>query len=102
MDNILVDPNTGDLWIALLVKPLKVSDYFKDRSVPVPSKCLHVRLDQKAEFPFDNFTMEEVFSSTGDDGVVGSVSVCMYAEGQLLVGTIGHDMMLCDAPYLMY
>ena len=79
-----------------------MSDYFKDRSVAVASRCLHVHLDQGAELPFDNSTVEEVFSSTGEGEMVGSISVCMYAEGRLLAGSVGHDMMMCDVPYLMY
>ena len=102
MDNIIVDPKTGDLWIGLLVHPLKVKDYFHDRTVAVPSRCLHVRLDQVAELPFDKYSVEAVLSSTGEDGVIGMISACLYAEGRLVAGSVGHDMMLCDAPYLMY
>lgn len=82
--------------------PLKISDYFKDRSVPVASKCLHVSIDPDAALPFSSYSVEEVLSSTGEDGVVGAVTVCVYFEGRIVVGTIGKDMMLCDAPYLMY
>lgn len=97
----MVDPGTGDMWVAVLAHPLKVSDYFKDRSVAVASKCLHVRMDPSAELPFSNSTMEEVFSSDGE-ALMGAVSVCMYVQGRLLLGSIGMDMTMCDAPYLMY
>jgi hypothetical protein len=101
MDNLLVDPKTGDLWIGLLVQPLKMTDYFKDRRVSVASKCLRVCLDQEAEFPFDNHTLEEVLSTTGEGEMVGTISVCMYTEGRLLAGSVGHDMLLCETPYLI-
>ena len=77
-------------------------EYFKYRRMAVPGRCLHLRLDQKAERPFDNVFIEEVFSSTGEDGMVGAVTGCVHANGKLVVGTVAKDMMVCDAPYLMY
>ena len=59
-------------------------------------------IDQKKELPFENYLIEEVFSSTGKDGVVGAVTGCVYSEGRLVLGTIAKDMMLCDVPYVMY
>lgn len=102
MDNLIVDPTTGHLWVAVLVQAMKVADYFKDHSVAVPSKCLHITMDQQAELPFSKNSVEEVFSSSGDDGVVGAVSVCMYVAGRLIVGSICQDMMVCDVSYLRY
>ena len=103
LDNIVTDPSTDDLWIAVSVHPLKISEYFKDRTVPMPALCLHVHLNtMPEELPFTNYSIEEVLSSTGEDGVVGTISVCMYSQGRLVVGSVGHDMMLCNAPYLMH
>lgn len=100
-DNINVDPITGNLIVGTLVQPLKlVTAKFGVNAVP--SRCLHVSLDQNAVLPFDNHSMEELFSSTGEDGVVGSVTGCVHVNGKLVVGTIERDMMVCDAPYLMY
>ncbi len=63
---------------------------------------MHVKYDQNDELPFNNYTVEEIFSTTGEDGVVGAVTGCIYANKKLIVGTVGRDMMVCDAPYLMY
>ena len=101
-DNLFVDPNTGHIWVAILAHPLKFESYKEDHSFPLPSKCLHISIDQMAGLPFSNYSVEEVFSTTGEDGIVGGVTVCVYAEGRLLVGTVFKDMMMCDAPYLMY
>ena len=102
MDNLMVDPTTGHLWVAVLVQALKTGDYFKDHSVAVASKCMHITVDQDAELPFSETSVEEVFSSSGEDGVVGAVSVCMYVTGRLVVGSICQDMMVCELPYLRY
>ena len=102
MDNIVVDPKTGDLWIGQLAEPLKISGYFKDRNVAVASRCLHVHLNQGAELPFDNSTIEAVLSSSGSGEIIGTTSVCVYTEGRLLAGSVGHDIMMCETPYLMY
>lgn len=101
-DNINVIPETGNLLVGVLVHCLKVADYFKNQTVPVPSRCLHISIDQKAELPFDNHLVEEVFATTGEDGVVGAVTGCVYVKGKLVVGTIAKDMMVCDAPYLVH
>ncbi len=86
----------------MLIQPLETHNYFHDQSVPVASQILHVSIDQNADLPFTDYKIEEVFSSTGKDGVVGAVTGCVYTQGKLLVGTISRDMMLCDAPYVMY
>ena len=96
-----MDPKTGNLIIGILVQPLKLKSS-KFGVNAVPSRCIHVKLDQNATLPFDNHFKEELFSSTGEDGVVGSVTGCVHVKGKLVVGTIERDMMLCDAPYLMY
>ena len=88
--------------MAILINPLNVARYFHDHSVPVRSKILHIRIDPSASLPFDNVAIEEVFSSNADEGVVGSVSIGLYARNRLVVGTIAHDMMLCDMHYLRY
>ena len=102
MDNIVVDPKTGNMWIALLTQPLKVKPYLQDHSVAVPSKCLHLRLDQGAELPFDGHALEEVFSTSGEGEMISAVTTCMHVEGKLLLGALSKDMALCEAPYLMY
>ena len=101
-DNIFVDPTNGHLWVGILVNSLQVSRHFHNRQVPIKSKILHIKVDQRAELPFDNVSIEEVFSSNAEDGVVGAVTGCVHFQGRLVVGTIMGDMMLCDAPYIRY
>ena len=103
-DNIFVDPTTGHLWVGIIVDSLKVTDYIKDRTTPVASKCLHISIDPTSELPFNQSLVEEVFSTTGEfeKGLVGAVTGCVYVEGRLLISTIARDMMMCEAPYIMY
>ncbi len=97
-----MDPLTGDLWVAVLVQALKVEFYFHDHTVPVASKILHIKMDQSTELPFERVSVEEVFSSSAEDGVIGAVTMGLYSHNRLLVGTICKDMMLCDVKHLMY
>ena len=102
MDNLFVDRETGDLWVALLIQPLKVKHHYKDHSIAVPSKCMRLQTNQGAGLPFDNHTLEEVLSSTGEGGVVSTITTCLYAGERLVVGTLAQDLMLCDVEYFMY
>lgn len=79
-----------------------MAQYFKYRENAVPSRCIHVKINENADRPFDDYVLEEVFSSTGEDGMVGAVTGCVHANGKLVVGTVAKDMMLCDAPRLAY
>ena len=101
-DNLFVDPETGHLWVAILVNGLSVISYDHNTSIPIKSKILHIKLDPSSSLPFDNTAIEEVFSSSAEDGMVGAVSVGVYACNRLVVGTIWRDMMLCDVHYLRY
>ena len=97
-----MDPETGHLWVAILINGLEVDFYFHNTSIPIKSKILHIKLDPSSPLPFDNTAIEEVFSSSGEDGMVGAVTVGVYARNRLVVGTICKDMMLCDVHYLRY
>ena len=99
-DNIFVDPANGDLWVAIMPKPLTVLDYFGNHSIEVPSKILHIVIDEQASSPFERHQIEEVFATAGD--IVSATTVAVYQEGKLLIGTIGKDMLYCNVTYLLY
>ena len=88
--------------MAILINGLNAARYFHDHSVPVKNKILHIRIDPSTSLPFDDVSMEQVFSSNADEGVVGAITIGLYARNRLVVGTIAHDMMLCDVHYLGY
>ena len=92
-----MDPVTGHLWVAIQVNAVHAIDFsYLYNSIPIKSKILHVKLDLSSSLPFDNSTVEEVFSSTAEDGMLGAVSVGVHARNRLVVGTAHNDMMLCD------
>ena len=88
--------------MGILANGLSVPQYIHDHSVPVKSKILHIRMDPSTSLPFDDVSIEQVFSSNADEGVVGAVTIGLYAQNRLVVGTIAEDMMLCDVHYLRY
>ena len=102
-DNVFVSPDNGHLWVGIIARPFafdKYKDHVDPSSIPVPGRILHVAIDQNAERPFDDYKVEEVFSTTGEK--IGSTSGVVYHKHILLVGTIRTGMMVCNAPYLIY
>ena len=97
---MFVSPVNDDLWITVVAKPLKFIPYYKDRSIPIAGRVIHITVDASASLPFNNSKMEEVFSSTGEGFSVTTISV--YHEGKLLIGTVCGQMMYCKVPFLMY
>ncbi len=99
-DNTFVDPTNGHLWVAIMPRLLTVFEYFADRSTEVPSQIVHIAIDENASSPFESYQVEELFATTGD--IISATTVGVYSDGQLLIGTIGKDMLYCEVPYLMY
>ena len=66
---------------------LKVTDYINDRKTSVASKCLHISIDPTSELPFNQSSVEVVFSTTGEfeKGLVGAVTGCVYVEGRFKI-----------------
>ena len=79
---------------------MKYNDHPNPASIPVPGRILHVAIDQNAEMPFDEYKVEEVFSTTGEK--IGGTSGVVYHKNKLLVGTIRTGMMICNVPYVIY
>ena len=64
------------------------------------STTLHVTIDEDRDLPFSSYEIEEVFSTTGHD--VRGISISVYHNKKLLLGSIFTDMMYCEVPFLMY
>ena len=99
----MVSPVNGHLWVAIITKPLDVekNELNPNHDDPVAGRILHVAIDENAMLPFTDYKMEEVFSTDGTDGI-GPLTVGLYHENRLLVGTIQKNMMLCNVEYLKY
>ena len=89
--------------MGIIAKPVEFNVYIKHpdpTSVPCGGRVLHVAIDETAERPFDDYQVEEVFSTSGK--MIGGTSGTLYHNKKLLVGTIRTGLMVCDAPYLIY
>ena len=96
MDNIFIDPTNGHMWVATFPRPVNVLKYIHNRSVPVEGRVFHIRLYEEDEQPFSYETseIEEVFESDGTR--FGPVTVAVYSNNRLMMGTIASGLMICD------
>lgn len=91
IDNIEVDPDTGDMWIGSHPITWRVIDPFFG-SVP-PGQVIRVKMQ-------DN-TVADIEVIYQDDGTecTGSTSAT-YAAGKVIIGTIRKQAVVCDVKYL--
>lgn len=83
VDNIEVDPVTGDLWIGGHAKLLTFVRHTADPLEPSPSQAAQVKLAE------NDYRVRMVFS---DDGrLISGVSVAAGYEGRLLLGSVFED-----------
>jgi len=89
VDNIEVDPDTGELMLGGHVKLLTFTRHAQDANVPAPSQAARVRLK-------DSPQVETVFLDDGE--LISGASVATRREGVLLVGSVFEPhMIVCRA-----
>ncbi|XP_006911975.1 serum paraoxonase/arylesterase 1 isoform X2 [Pteropus alecto] len=86
VDNISVDPVTGDLWVACHPNGMKIFHY--DAKKPLPSEVLRI----------ENILTEEpkvtlVYAENGT--VLQGSTVASQYKGKLLIGTVFHKALYC-------
>lgn len=80
VDNIEIDPDSGDLWIGGHVKLLTFIRHIDDPSIPAPSQVDRVRVSD------DGYEIDTVFL---DDGhLISGASVGAWHDGRLLIGSV--------------
>jgi arylesterase / paraoxonase len=80
VDNIEVDPDSGDLWIGGHVKLLTFVRHVNNPDIPAPSQVVRVELED------DDY---RVFTEFMDDGhLISATSVGTGRNGRLLVGSV--------------
>ncbi|XP_045159584.1 serum paraoxonase/arylesterase 2-like [Mercenaria mercenaria] len=91
IDNIEVDPDTGDLWIGSHPITWKIIDPFFG-SLP-PGQVVRVKMQDNA--------VSEIEIIYQDDGTncAGSTAAT-YAAGKMVVGTVREQTVVCDVKYL--
>ena len=90
------------MWVAVFPQILNVATYLHDRSHPVKGRILHITLLELEEEPFSysKSQIEEIFETSGSE--FGAMTIGVYSNGKLLIGTIGSDLMLCDGVYTIH
>ncbi|CAH1263819.1 PON1 [Branchiostoma lanceolatum] len=89
VDNVFVDPTTGDLWLGAHPQGIHFSIHMGNASHPCGSQVL--RIENPAG---ENPRITEMYSDDGRAGLWGS-SVGCYHNKQLLIGTVNHRLMHC-------
>ena len=99
VDNINVDPVTGNLWLATVPKILDIVAYSKNISHPSASQVLEVQLGKSSAsgiaFPYHKVC--GVYRNDGKE-LSASTSALVY-KSQLLVGTLSTNMLYCEVKY---
>ena len=88
-DNVFTDYQTGDYYVGVQKKILKLIALFKNQSRSAPSTG--VRVYKKD----GSYTVEEVFHDSGHSYVQG-VSSLAHFKGQYLLGTVFHNLGYCQ------
>ncbi|XP_053394251.1 serum paraoxonase/arylesterase 1-like isoform X1 [Mercenaria mercenaria] len=91
IDNIEVDPDTGDLWIGCHPVTWRLVDMFYGSLHP--SQVVRVKMQDNAVSE-----MEVIYQDDGTN-CAGS-SVATYAAGKLVIGTVLKQAVVCDVNYL--
>ena len=88
--------------MAVFPHVLDVMTYLHDRSHPVRGRILHISLSEQEEEPFSysKSQIEEIFETSGSE--FGGMSIGIYCNRKLLIGTIRSDLMLCDGVHTSY
>ncbi|RMX39621.1 hypothetical protein pdam_00003966 [Pocillopora damicornis] len=99
VDNINVDPVTGNLWLATIPKILDIVAYSKNISHPSASQVLEVQLwkSSASGIAFPYHKVREVYRNDGKE-LSASTSALVY-KSQLLVGTLSTNMLYCEVKY---
>ena len=63
---------------------------------------VHIVVDETADDPFAGAKLEEVFATSGEEGELKATTIGVYHNHTLVVGTIMDNLMVCEAPYLIY
>lgn len=96
LDNIDVEPETGDLWIGCHPVGYRIFDYIAGfLGLTLPSQVLR--------FKMRDYMVSEVEEIYADDGseLLGS-SAAVYVNGTLVVGTVEAQTLVCEVNYLSH
>ncbi|XP_045157145.2 serum paraoxonase/arylesterase 2-like [Mercenaria mercenaria] len=93
IDNIEVDPDTGDLWIGAHPVMWKVIDLLNIFGAKHPGQVLRIKMTDNAISE-----IEEVFSDDGN--FLYGTSSATNVNGKLVIGTVSQKAAVCELNYL--
>ena len=96
VDNINVDPMTGNIWLAGIPRPVEFVEYAKNLSHPSPSQIVTLQLGEPSAFgiAFPDYELREVYMNDGRE-IAGATSAIVY-EDHLLIGSLFGNMLYCE------
>jgi len=99
VDNISVDPVTGNLWFAGIPRAVDVLEHAKNLSHPSPSQVLTIKLGKPSAsgIAFPDNEVREVYKNDGNE-LTFSTSAIVYKD-RLLIGSLDSNMLYCELKY---
>lgn len=99
VDNINVDPVTGNLWLAGIPRPVEFVEYAKNLSHPSPSQIVTLQLGEPSTSgkAFLNYQLREVYMNNGKE-IAGATSAIVH-EDHLLIGSLFGNMLYCEVKF---
>ncbi|KAJ7385863.1 Serum paraoxonase/arylesterase 1 [Desmophyllum pertusum] len=99
VDNINVDPVTGNLWVAGISKALDLTAHSQNLSHPSASQILTVQLGKPSTSgtAFPDQKVREVYKNDGLE-LTGATSAIVYKD-RLLIGSLFSNMLYCEVKF---
>lgn len=99
VDNVNVDPATGNLWVAGLSKGMDAAEHANNLSYPCPSQVLTVKLGKPSTsgIAFPENEVREVYVNDGNE-LSFATSAIVYKD-RLLIGSLDSNMLYCELKY---
>ena len=99
VDNVNVDPATGNLWVAGLSQGMDVAEHANNLSHPCPSQILMVKLGKPSTsgIAFPENEVREVYVNDGNE-LSCATSATVYKD-RLLIGSLDSNMLYCELKY---
>ncbi|XP_078372894.1 serum paraoxonase/arylesterase 1-like [Oculina patagonica] len=99
VDNINVDPVTGNLWVAGITRALDHTAHSQNLNHPSPSQVLSVQLGKSftSGIAFPDYKVREVYKNDGRE-LSGATSAIVYKD-RLLIGSVFSNMLYCEVKF---
>ena len=99
VDNINVDPVTGNLWVAGIPRALDITAHSQNLTHLSPSQILTVQLGEPSTsgIAFPDYKVREVYKNDGKE-LTGATSAIVYKD-RLLIGSIFSNMLYCEVKF---